>query len=74
MHMSTSSRPDRSQMKRTRTTMNINREKLRKARRVLGTKTDTEAVDRALDIVLSNAEINATIDAVFGKLPEFKVT
>jgi hypothetical protein len=54
--------------------MNIDREKLRKARRVLGTKTDTEAVDKALDIVLSNAEINSTIDALFGQLPDFKIT
>lgn len=54
--------------------MNIDREKLRKARRALGTKTDTEAVDRALDMVLSNAEINAAIDSIFGSFPDYKLT
>jgi Arc/MetJ family transcription regulator len=58
---------------RTRTTMNIDHAKLRKARRVLGTKTDTEAVDRALDLVLTNAEINSTIDQAFGLLPDFSI-
>lgn len=53
--------------------MNIDREKLRDARRVLGTKTDTEAVEQALDLVLANAEVNAAIDAVFGRLPDFRV-
>lgn len=53
--------------------MNIDRDKLRKARQALGTRTDTEAVDRALDLVLANSEINAAIDAAFGQLPDFSV-
>ena len=59
--------------KRTRTTMNLDREKVRRVRRALGTKTDTEAVDRALDVVLANAEIESAIDASFGQLGDFKV-
>lgn len=59
--------------KRTRTTMNLDRDKVRRVRKALGTKTDTEAIDRALDVVLANAEIEAVIDATFGQLPDFKV-
>jgi hypothetical protein len=62
------------QNQRSKTTMNINREKVRRVRRVLGTKTDTEAVDRALDVVLANTEINTAIDACFGQIPNFKVS
>lgn len=54
--------------------MNLDKEKVRRVRRALGTKTDTEAIDRALDIVLANAEIESAIDASFGQLPNFKVT
>jgi hypothetical protein len=53
--------------------MHINRDKLRRVRRILGTKTDTEAVEKALDVVLSNAEIERAIDSVFGEIPDFKV-
>jgi Arc/MetJ family transcription regulator len=59
--------------KRIRTTMNLDRDKVRRVRRALGTKTDTEAVDRALDVVLANAEIESAIDASFGQLSDFKV-
>ena len=54
--------------------MNIDREKLRRARRILGTKTDTEAVDKALDVVLSNAEIELAIDSIFGQIPKVDVS
>ena len=53
--------------------MNLDRDKVRRVRKALGTKTDTEAIDRALDVVLANAEIEAVIDATFGQLPDFKV-
>ncbi len=59
--------------KRVRTTMNLDREKVRRVRRALGTKTDTEAIDRALDVVLANAEIQDAIDQAFGQLPDIKV-
>lgn len=74
MHMSIhKGNPTKSRI-RTRTTMNLDKEKVRRVRRALGTKTDTEAIDRALDIVLANAEIESAIDASFGQLPNFKVT
>lgn len=60
-------------VKRVRTTMNLDREKLRRVRRVLGTKTDTEAIDRALDVVIANSEIEEAIDLAFGQIPDFKV-
>ena len=53
--------------------MNLDREKVRRVRRALGTKTDTEAIDRALDVVLANSEIQASIDSIFGQFPDFKV-
>ena len=60
-------------IKKTRTTMNLDRDKVRRVRRALGTKTDTEAIDRALDVVLANSEIQASIDSIFGQFPDFKV-
>ena len=56
-----------------KTTIDIDREKLSRAMRILGTKTDMETVDRALEIVLVNAEIESAVDANFGKIPDFKV-
>ncbi len=60
-------------IKKTRTTMNLDRDKVRRVRRALGTKTDTEAIDRALDVVLANFEIQASIDSIFGQFPDFKI-
>lgn len=54
--------------------MNLDREKIRRVRRALGTKTDTEAVDRALDVVLANAEIETSIDIAFGQITDFKTS
>ena len=59
--------------KRSRTTMNLDRSKIRRVRHVLGTKTDMEAVDRALDVVLANAEIEAAIAEAFEQSPDFNV-
>jgi hypothetical protein len=39
----------------------IDQEKLDKARKVLAAATETEALDRALAFVVSEAEINATL-------------
>ena len=41
--------------------------KLNRARRILGAKTETEALERALDIVVSEAEIDATLRKIGGK-------
>jgi hypothetical protein len=51
--------------------------KIRKAKKILSAKTDTEAVERALDLVIADAEIRnmllsakgrANIDDVYGRL------
>ncbi len=59
---------------KTRTTMTISRSKLQLARRILGSKTDAETVDRALELVLSNSEIEQMIDQVFGQIQDFRIT
>ena len=45
----------------------IDQTKLNKARRVLGAATDTEALDRALTLVVSEAEVNVTLRQAAGK-------
>ena len=45
----------------------IDQKKLDKARRVLAVATETEALDRALTIVLSEADINAALRRPTGK-------
>jgi hypothetical protein len=49
-----------------RKTMAIDRDKLRRARRILRAKNDTQTVDQALSIVIANKEIEAAIDAFVG--------
>lgn len=41
--------------------------KLNRAKRILGARTETEALDAALDIVVSEAEIDTTLRKVRGK-------
>ena len=41
--------------------------KLNRARRILGAKTETETLERALDIVVSEAEIDSTLRNARGK-------
>jgi hypothetical protein len=45
----------------------IDQAKLEKAKRLLGARTDTEALDRALGVVVSEGEINAALRAAAGK-------
>lgn len=45
----------------------IDQAKLDRAKKVLGAKTDTEALDRALSLVTSEAEINAVVRSLGGK-------
>lgn len=45
----------------------IDQGKLEKARRVLDARTDTETLDRALDLVVTEGEIDAALRAVRGK-------
>ena len=41
--------------------------KLNRARRILGAKTETEALDRALNVVVSEAQIDTTLRKARGK-------
>ena len=45
----------------------LDQSKLDRARRILKAKTETEALHRALDIVVGEAEINAALRRVRGK-------
>jgi hypothetical protein len=45
----------------------IDQSKLDRAKKVLGARTDTEALDRALTLVVTEAEIDATLRSVGGK-------
>lgn len=45
----------------------INHLKLKKARKTLRTDTDTDTLDRALDLVVAQGEIESTLKRVRGK-------
>ena len=45
----------------------LDQEKLNRAKHILGAKTNTEALDRALDIVVAEAEIDAVLKEARGK-------
>jgi hypothetical protein len=45
----------------------LDQAKLDRARKVLGARTETETLDRALSLVTSEAEINAVVRSLGGK-------
>lgn len=45
----------------------IDQAKLERAKKILGATTDTEALDRALSLVVSEAKIDATLRRIRGK-------
>ena len=45
----------------------IDQAKLQKAKRILDARTDTEALDRALSLVVTEAEIGSALRAARGK-------
>jgi hypothetical protein len=45
----------------------LDQRKLDRARRVLGTRTETETLDRALDLVVMEADIDRALRAARGK-------
>ncbi|MBI2357434.1 MAG: hypothetical protein HYV04_00695 [Deltaproteobacteria bacterium] len=47
--------------------LQLDQNKLDRARRILGANTETEALDRALDIVVSEAEVDRALKKVRGK-------
>ena len=48
--------------RRARKNMDIDVGKLQEARRILGTRTDTETVDQALDLVIFQGEVFSALD------------
>lgn len=47
--------------------LQLDQDKLDRARRILGANTETEALDRALEIVVSEAEVDRALRKVRGK-------
>lgn len=45
----------------------LDQRKLDRARRVLGTRTETETLDRALDLVVTEADLDRVLRAARGK-------
>ena len=45
----------------------LDQRKLDRARRILGTRTETETLDRALDLVVTEADIDRALRAARGK-------
>ena len=45
----------------------LDQAKLNRAKRILGAKTETEALDRALNLVVSEADVDKTLRKVRGK-------
>jgi hypothetical protein len=45
----------------------LDQRKLDRARRVLGARTETETIDRALDLVVTEADIDQALRAARGK-------
>ena len=47
--------------------LQLDQGKLNRAKRILGARTETEALDRALSIVVSEADIDKTLRKIGGK-------
>jgi hypothetical protein len=45
----------------------LDQQKLDRARRILGTRTETQTLDRALDLVVTEGDIDRTLLGVGGK-------
>jgi len=50
-----------------RKVIHLDQAKLERAKQILGAQTETEALDRALDIIVTEAEIDAALKAARGK-------
>jgi len=55
-----------------RKTMEINKQKLIVAKKILGAKNDTQTVDEALSMIIANKEIEKAINNLFGSVPNFE--
>jgi Arc/MetJ family transcription regulator len=45
----------------------LDEDKIRRAQRILGTQTDAETIDRALDLIVFRKEILRSLDQTMGK-------
>jgi hypothetical protein len=45
----------------------LDQTKINRVKKVLGAKTETEAIDKALDLILAEEEINRVLDRIGGK-------
>ncbi len=55
-----------------RKTMEIGKQKLVVAKKILGAKKDTQTVDEALSMIIANKEIEKAINNLFGSMPDFE--
>ncbi len=55
-----------------RKTMEISKQKLIVAKKILGAKNDTQTVDKALSMIIANKEIEKAINDLFGAMPDFE--
>ena len=53
--------------------LKLDQEKIDKVRKILGAKTDTDAVDKALTQVIADTEIDMVLKKLAGKLKVAKV-
>jgi hypothetical protein len=53
--------------------LKLDQEKIDKVRKILGAKTDTDAVDKALSQVIADTEIDGVLKKLAGKLEIEKV-
>ena len=56
---------------RIKKTMEFDASKLKRVRQILGSESDTQAIDQALSLVLANEEIQKVMKESFGALPDF---
>ena len=56
-----------------RKTMNIDERKLKKARKILRARNDTQTVDEALSLVIANREIEEALRVFRGSIPDLEV-
>ena len=59
---------------RIRKTMEVDKAKLAKARRILGAQSDTQTIDKALDTILADQEIGEAMETAFGTIPDIELT
>jgi len=52
--------------------LRVDAHKLKKAKRILGSESDVDALNKALALVIANEEMESAIEKAFGALPLFE--